>query len=68
MRSLTPVEVSNLTDVRQFAAGTFYSLALKDDGTVWAWGNNVSGHLGNETNTLGTNTPAQVSELGGLRP
>ena len=36
-----------LTDVIQVAAGDNHSLALKANGTVWAWGNNEYGKLGN---------------------
>jgi alpha-tubulin suppressor-like RCC1 family protein len=31
------------------SAGTFHALALKDDGTVWAWGSNCNGQIGNGT-------------------
>lgn len=36
-----------------------HSMALKNDGTVWAWGSNLYGGLGNG-NTINTNTPGQV--------
>ncbi|MFC5703293.1 Ig-like domain-containing protein [Cohnella faecalis] len=42
-----PVQVSNLSDVKSISAGSLYSLALKADGTVWAWGYNNAGQLGN---------------------
>lgn len=42
----TPVEVSCLTDVKSVAAGAFHTVALKEDGTVWAWGNNTCGQIG----------------------
>ena len=43
----TPVQVSGLSGVVALAGGgTRYSLALKSDGTVWAWGYNVVGQLG----------------------
>ena len=44
------------------AAGVAHSLALKFDGTVWAWGSNVYGQLGDKTNTDRL-TPVQVSGL-----
>ncbi|HLZ19882.1 MAG TPA: SdrD B-like domain-containing protein, partial [Smithellaceae bacterium] len=44
------------------AAGYSHSLALKSDGTVWAWGNNGNGQLGIGTIT-NSYIPAQVSGL-----
>jgi hypothetical protein len=43
--------VSGLTDVVAVAAGSSYSLAIKNDGTVWAWGYNNSGQLGDGSTT-----------------
>lgn len=43
---LTPVQVIGLTDVVQVVADRWHSLALKKDGTVWAWGVNARGELG----------------------
>lgn len=57
-----PVQVQNLTHVSAIAAGSDYNLALKDDGTVWAWGANAEGQLGNGTNT-NSDTPVQVIGL-----
>ncbi|MBV9739596.1 MAG: hypothetical protein JOZ30_08150 [Hyphomicrobiales bacterium] len=45
----TPVQVSSLSDIKAVAAGNRHSLALKSDGTLWAWGNNLEGQLGNGT-------------------
>ncbi|MEW6447431.1 MAG: stalk domain-containing protein [Bacillota bacterium] len=44
-----PVQVKNLTGIIAVAAGESHSLALKEDGTVWAWGSNSSGQLGDGT-------------------
>ena len=43
-----PVNVSSsyLTNVTHIASGFAHVLALKDDGTVWAWGYNNYGQLG----------------------
>ena len=54
-----------LTGVTAIAAGGDHSLALKSDGTVWAWGNNGEGELGNGRNTT-SNTPVQVNWLSGV--
>jgi alpha-tubulin suppressor-like RCC1 family protein len=70
--SSTPVQVNDPTDptgylsgVTAIAAGSSHNLALKDDGTVWAWGTNPYGQLGNGTNT-DSSTPVQVSDLSGV--
>lgn len=60
--SHTPVQVDSLSDVIAVAAGLFHSLALKSDGTVWAWGYNGKGQLGDGT-TTDRNTPVQVSSI-----
>jgi len=38
--------VKDLSGVVSLAAGDSFSLALKDDGSVWAWGRNDVGQLG----------------------
>ena len=60
-----PIAVSSLrSGVVAIAAGLNHSLALKSDGSVWAWGNNERGQLGNGT-TTGSNVPLAVSGLTG---
>lgn len=46
------------------AGGYAHSVALKRDGTVWAWGRNGDGQLGNGT-TTGSSVPVQTSSLSG---
>jgi alpha-tubulin suppressor-like RCC1 family protein len=58
----TPVQVNGLTNIVAIAAGRFFSLAVKSDGTVWTWGQNLYGQLGNGNNT-DSNVPVQVSGL-----
>jgi alpha-tubulin suppressor-like RCC1 family protein len=43
--------VKNLSGAAAIAAGAQHSLALKNDGTVWAWGANSYGQLGDGTAT-----------------
>ena len=56
------MQVQNLTDVIAIAAGGGHSVALREDGTVWAWGTNPNGQLGDGTTTRRT-TPVQVQNL-----
>jgi alpha-tubulin suppressor-like RCC1 family protein len=69
--STTPVQVFGLTSVKSLGGRGYHSLALKTDGTVWAWGCNRDGELGNGVAydsgnngiNQGTNTPVQVIGL-----
>ena len=44
------------------AAGQYHSLAVKTDGTLWSWGQNDYGQLGNG-NTTTYDSPIQVGAL-----
>jgi alpha-tubulin suppressor-like RCC1 family protein len=57
--------VPGLTGITQVAAGSGYALALRSDGTVWAWGLNANGQLGDGTKTDHL-TPEQVPGLSGI--
>lgn len=58
----TPVQVPNLPNIIKVASRYDHSLALARDGTVWAWGYNRSGQLGDGTTDI-RRTPVQVSGL-----
>jgi alpha-tubulin suppressor-like RCC1 family protein len=59
----TPVAVKGLGGgVKRLGAGFYHSFALKSDGTLWAWGNNGYGQLGDSTTTSRTK-PVQVKVL-----
>lgn len=57
-----PVRVRGLSDVIAIGAGYYHSVALKRDGTLWAWGANGNGRLGDSTDEW-RNTPVQVKIL-----
>ncbi|MBO7745109.1 fibronectin type III domain-containing protein [Paenibacillus sp. MWE-103] len=57
-----PVQIPGLDSVIAIAAGQLHNLALKSDGTVWAWGWNSSGQLGDGSTTT-RSTPVQVTAL-----
>jgi alpha-tubulin suppressor-like RCC1 family protein/PKD repeat protein len=61
-RRLLPAPVGGLDATVAVAAGAEHSLALVAGGTVWAWGGNWSGELGDGT-TVGRTVPGQVSGL-----
>jgi alpha-tubulin suppressor-like RCC1 family protein len=56
-----PIRVSNLTDVVALAAGGLHSLVLRSDGSLWAWGHNSRGQLGNGTTASSGSKLVQVS-------
>jgi alpha-tubulin suppressor-like RCC1 family protein len=62
--SNVPVQVSGMssTGAIGIAAGYDHAVVMKTDGTVWAWGNNSNGQLG-DGNTTGSVTPVQVSGM-----
>ncbi|MEK7214293.1 MAG: hypothetical protein AAB289_01675, partial [Chloroflexota bacterium] len=60
----TPVQVSGLSGVTAVRTGRLHSVALKADGTLWAWGGNFEGQLGDGTTTQ-RNSPVQVKGPGG---
>lgn len=65
---LNLVQVSGLTNIIAIAAGksnNCHSLFLKNDGTVWACGNNAHGQLGDGT-TTNRFAPVQVSGLANI--
>lgn len=63
--TISATQKQGLTDIISVSAGSNHSLSLKSDGTVWAWGNNQYGQLGN--GEIGTNsaTPIQVKNSDG---
>jgi alpha-tubulin suppressor-like RCC1 family protein len=61
----SPIQVPSLTGVTALEAGYFHSLAVKSDGTLWAWGDNVYGQVGDGTTTR-RYAPVRVGTLTGV--
>jgi alpha-tubulin suppressor-like RCC1 family protein len=60
----SPVSVvGNFTDWCQVSAGTNHSLGIRINGTLWAWGNNDFGRLGDGS---GISRSSPVSVVGGF--
>lgn len=61
----SPIQVPGLNGIIAIAAGGSHSLALRSDGTVWAWGANSLGQLGDGTTTL-RESAVRVAGLNGV--
>jgi alpha-tubulin suppressor-like RCC1 family protein len=57
-----PAPVAGLTDVAAIRAADFHTCARKTDNTLWCWGHNEAGQLGNGTSTNSA-TAVRVSDL-----
>lgn len=60
----SPIQtVAGGTNWKLVASGHYHSVAIKTDGTLWTWGFNVNGGLGD--NTVGTKTSPDQTIAGG---
>ncbi|MEV7826653.1 RCC1 domain-containing protein [Microbacterium enclense] len=70
--SNTPLQITGLSDVKQLSGCngddwlSYNGMALKNDGTVWTWGSNLAGQLGDGT-TNDRHYPGQVLNLSGVQ-
>lgn len=59
---LSPRQVGTDSNWATIAAGNYYTLGVKTNGTLWAWGDNPNGNLG-RGNTTDLSVPTQVGSL-----
>jgi len=57
--SASPIQIGTDTNWSKVYAGELHSMAIKTNGTLWAWGSNSYGYLGDGT-TVSKNSPVQV--------
>ncbi len=62
--SQVAVAVSGLTNVVQLVSGDYHFCARKADSTLWCWGMNYYGQLG-QNNTAPYNIPVQMKDVAG---
>jgi alpha-tubulin suppressor-like RCC1 family protein len=63
-RRSSPVQVGALTTWSGVGAGQIHVLAIKTDGTIWGWGDNVFGQLGQNSNwATPKSSPVQIGAL-----
>lgn len=65
----SPAKTAAETAFTQVLAGTYYSVGLRADGSVWTWGRNLYGELGLPgTSAVGSvNSPVRLVGLTGIR-
>jgi alpha-tubulin suppressor-like RCC1 family protein len=55
-----PIQIGADTDWKSVEAGRIHNVALKEDGTLWTWGIDSEGVLGNGINVYNHNDPTQI--------
>lgn len=58
----SPIQVGALTNWSKIACGLRHMIAIKTDGTLWAWGSNQRGQIGDST-IVYRSSPVQVGSL-----
>lgn len=61
----TPNMVPGISNIVSIAAGGYHNLAVQSDGTVWAFGQNWSGQLGDGTES-NRYSPVKISSFSGV--
>ncbi len=58
----SPTQIGDANDWTEIFAGGYHSMALKTNGSLWAWGNNEYGQLGDDT-MADKHIPTQIDDV-----
>jgi len=58
----TPIRIGDATNWRAVSAGAIHTVAIRMDGTLWAWGSNANGQTGLGITSGNTLIPTRVGE------
>uniref|UniRef100_A0A8R1XQ80 HECT domain-containing protein n=3 Tax=Onchocerca TaxID=6281 RepID=A0A8R1XQ80_ONCVO len=61
--TIYPVHISNTVTIIQISAGRSHSMAVSDDGRLFAWGSNSHGQLAMSIDVLNSDIPKRVPSL-----
>src|SRR5207249_2899015 len=64
----TPTDVQGVSGAKAASVGQRHSLVLLSDGTVWGWGLNAAGEVGDGTRSEGARPCASVAPFPGIPP
>jgi alpha-tubulin suppressor-like RCC1 family protein len=61
----SPNQVGSLTNWLSISGGNYHAVATKTDGTLWAWGDNTKGQIGDGTSSpsIVVSSPVQIGSL-----
>ncbi|MDE2591008.1 MAG: hypothetical protein KGL95_15230, partial [Patescibacteria group bacterium] len=62
-----PTQILSLSNVAGIGAGGWHSLAVKSDGTVYAWGRNYEGEIGTGSTSPDVTSPSLVRGVTGAK-
>ena len=58
-----PTQIQNLADITAISTSNLHTVALRNDGTVWAWGSNAAFNALGDGTTTEIYAPIQIREL-----
>jgi len=61
---LSPIQIGSLQNWSQVGAGQEHSSAIKTDGTLWVWGRNEDGEIGDNTSGGDANSKSSPVQIG----